>query len=87
MKTPEPADRAAMVEALRAALSEMEGVFGDIVKTAESKAFLRCPYMNVKRECTAQFQCINQVFTPRRERAICSGQHKINFSCPDARPS
>jgi len=59
----------------------MGDLFSDLVRTAESKAFLRCPYMNVKRECTAQFECVNQVFAPRRERAICSGLHKINFSC------
>ncbi len=70
---------AGQAEALRAALAEIGDLFGEIVKTAEAKAFLRCPYMNVKRECTAKFECRNQVFAPRHERPICSGLHKINF--------
>lgn len=79
----DPAERARLAAALREALAEVGDIFAGLVKTAEEKGSLRCPYMNVRRECTAAFDCVNQVFTPGRERAICSGQHKINFCCPE----
>jgi hypothetical protein len=79
-----PIDEKRLAEALRAALSEMGDVFSDLVATAESKSCLRCPYMSVERECTAEFACINQVLSEKRARPLCSGQHKINFSCPTA---
>jgi hypothetical protein len=67
--------RGSMLEAL----ADLAGVVGGIVATAEEKCCERCPYLNVRRECTAAFGCINQVFRAGRERPLCSGQHKINF--------
>jgi hypothetical protein len=72
-------DRRAAIEA---ALAELAAVVGGIVATAEEVSCRRCPYMNVARECTAEFACINQVSRPGRERLLCSGQHRINFSRP-----
>ncbi len=76
-------ERRRLRESLKEALGEVETVFKDLVLTAGEKSFLRCPYMNIRRECTAQFECINQVWKPGRERATCSGLHKINFCCPE----
>ena len=64
---------------LEAALRELGEVLSGIVATAEEKACTRCPYMNIRRQCTAEFSCRNQVFRPESERPACSGQHKINF--------
>ena len=65
---------------LRAALEELAKVLGGIVAMAEENACERCPYMNVQRECTAEFSCINQASRVGHTRPFCSGQHKINFS-------
>ena len=66
-------------ESLEEALAKLERVIGSIVHTAEEKSRQRCPYMNTLRECTAGFECINQVARAAHERPLCSGQHKINF--------
>jgi hypothetical protein len=79
--SPTDAERARLAEGLRAALGELGEVFSGLVRTAESKSSLRCPYMNVKRECTARFECINQLWGKKGRRATCSGQHRINFAC------
>ncbi len=76
-------DRRRLRESLKNALGDVETLFREIVDTAGEKSFLRCPYMSVQRECTAQFDCINQVWKPGRPRAICSGLNKINFCCPE----
>ena len=68
--------------ALQALVAELSKVLEGIVTTAEQKACERCPYMNVRIECTAEFSCKNQVFRPGREQPLCSGQHKINFAPP-----
>lgn len=73
-----------LLASLEAALAELAGVVGDIVATAEQKSCERCPYMNVGRECTAAFACLNQVFRAGKERPLCSGQHRINFSRPQS---
>jgi hypothetical protein len=67
--TPEQEDLRAE---LAAALGELQAVFTDLVATAEEKSCIRCPYMNVHRECTASFACINQVRAPGRARFLCS---------------
>jgi hypothetical protein len=74
-----PPGSAGLKAELLGALGEMQEVFADLVAAAEEKSCLRCPYMNVRRECTAAFDCINQVRVPGRERFLCSGQHRINF--------
>ena len=86
--SPPEADAARLKESLQAALADLGDVFSGLVQTAEQMAFVRCPYLNIQRECTAQFACPNQLFRPQRERALCTGQHKINFSCgtPVVRP-
>ena len=72
-----PAGRAGTRKTLLEALSELSGVLGDIVATAEETSCRRCPYMNLRRECTAAFSCINQVFRRNHARPLCSGEHKI----------
>lgn len=70
-------------ESLRLLLEELSTVLGGIVTAAEKKSCERCGYMSIRRECTAAFSCINQVFRAGRERPLCSGHHKINFSPKD----
>lgn len=65
---------------LEAALADLASVMGGIARTAEAKCCERCPYMNVHRECTALFECLNQVHRPAGGRPLCSGQHRINFA-------
>lgn len=79
-KSPAPTGRTGRMEAIQAALSELSGIVGGIVATAEEKSSERCPYMDTRRECTAAFFCANQVRPPGRARPLCSGQHKVNFS-------
>ena len=75
-----PGERERLEGALREALGELEGVFADLVQTAEEKSRFRCPYMDVRRRCTASFECPNQVWAEKGRRAICSGEHRIDFS-------
>jgi hypothetical protein len=77
-RSPEERDR--LAAALREALEDLGDVFSDLVLTAEEKSCLRCPYMDVRRRCTAHFECPNQVWTEKGRRALCSGEHKIDFS-------
>ncbi len=55
-------------------------IYTGISQTVDSNSKWRCPYKNVKDECTADFGCRNQKRVDQQSDVlVCTGNDKLNY--------